>query len=169
MSESRGRIPQEIINEIIDRADIVEVIGRYVPLKKQGQNYTGLCPFHNEKTPSFSVSPSKQIFHCFGCGIGGNVFKFLMEIEHLTFPEAVRKLADEVGVKIPEQEQSESNRRAMQKRNRLLKWNEFATFYYQAVLHSNNGEIYRNYLDKRQLTEETINRFQLGGVAFILI
>ena len=163
MSESRGRIPQEVINEIIDRADIVEVIGRYVPLKKQGQNYTGLCPFHNEKTPSFSVSPSKQIFHCFGCGIGGNVFKFLMEIEHLTFPEAVRKLADEVGVKIPEQEQSESNRRAMQKRNRLLKWNEFAAFYYQAVLHSNNGEIYRNYLDKRRLTEETINRFQLGG------
>lgn len=102
MSESRGRIPQEIINEVIDRADIVDVVGRYVPLKKQGQNYTGLCPFHNEKTPSFSVSPSKQIFHCFGCGVGGNVFKFLMEIEHLTFPEAVRKLADEVGVKIPD-------------------------------------------------------------------
>lgn len=163
MSESRGRIPQEVINEVIERADIVEVIGRYVPLKKQGQNYTGLCPFHNEKTPSFSVSPSKQIFHCFGCGVGGNVFKFLMEIEHLTFPEAVRKLADEVGVKIPEQRQSESDRRAMQKRNRLLKWNEFAAFYYQAVLHSKNGDEYRSYLEKRQLLEETINTFQLGG------
>ena len=163
MSESRGRIPQEIINEVIDRADIVDVVGRYVPLKKQGQNYTGLCPFHNEKTPSFSVSPSKQIFHCFGCGVGGNVFKFLMEIEHLTFPEAVRKLADEVGVKIPEQRQSESDRRAAQKRDRLLKWNEFAAFYYQAVLHSKNGDAYRSYLEKRQLQEDAINKFQLGG------
>lgn len=163
MSESRGRIPQEVINEVIERVDIVDIVGRYVPLKKQGQNYTGLCPFHNEKTPSFSVSPSKQIFHCFGCGVGGNVFKFLMEIEHLSFPEAVRKLADEVGVRIPEQRQSESDRRAMEKRNRLLKWNEFAVFYYQAVLHSKNGDVYRSYLEKRQLSEETINKFQLGG------
>ena len=88
MSGSKGRIPQDILDEIIARTDIVDVIGRYVPLKKQGQNFIGLCPFHHEKTPSFSVSQNKQIYHCFGCGVGGNVFKFLMEIEHLSFPEA---------------------------------------------------------------------------------
>ena len=163
MSGSKGRIPQEIMDEIIARTDIVDVVGRYVPLKKQGQNFVGLCPFHHEKTPSFSVSQNKQIFHCFGCGVGGNVFKFLMEIDHLTFPEAVRKLAGEVGVKVPEREQSEEERRAMAKRNRLLKWNEFATYYYQAVLHRPQGAVYNAYLDKRQITQETKERFQLGG------
>lgn len=163
MSGSKGRIPQEILDEIIARTDIVDVVGRYVPLKKQGQNFVGLCPFHHEKTPSFSVSQNKQIFHCFGCGVGGNVFKFLMEIDHLTFPEAVRKLAGEVGVKVPERKQSEEERRAMAKRNRLLKWNEFATYYYQAVLHRPQGAVYNAYLDKRQITQETKERFQLGG------
>ena len=110
MSGSKGRIPQEILDEIIARTDIVDVVGRYVPLKKQGQNFVGLCPFHHEKTPSFSVSQNKQIFHCFGCGVGGNVFKFLMEIDHLTFPEAVRKLAGEVGVKVPERERRRAPR-----------------------------------------------------------
>lgn len=163
MSGSKGRIPQDILDEIIARTDIVDVVGRYVPLKKQGQNFIGLCPFHHEKTPSFSVSQNKQIYHCFGCGVGGNVFKFLMEIEHLSFPEAARKLAGEVGVKIPEREQSESDRRALEKRRRLLKWNEFATFYYQAVLHASQGQIYNNYLDQRQISMETREKFQLGG------
>ncbi len=163
MSGSRGRIPQEILDEIVARTDIVDVVGRYVPLKKQGQNFTGLCPFHHEKTPSFSVSQNKQIFHCFGCGVGGNVFKFLMEIEHISFPEAARKLAEEVGVKIPEREQSESDRRAMEKRNRLLKWNEFAAFYYQAVLHAPQGRAYHAYLNKRQISDETKEKFQIGG------
>lgn len=163
MSGSKGRIPQEILDEIIARTDIVDVVGRYVPLKKQGQNFIGLCPFHHEKTPSFSVSQNKQIYHCFGCGVGGNVFKFLMEMEHLSFPEAVRKLAGEVGVKVPEREQSESDRRAMEKRNRLLKWNGFATYYYQAVLHAPQGKIYNDYLDKRQITSEIKEKFQLGG------
>lgn len=163
MSGSKGRIPQEILDEIIARTDIVDVVGRYVPLKKQGQNFIGLCPFHHEKTPSFSVSQNKQIYHCFGCGVGGNVFKFLMEMEHLSFPEAVRKLAGEVGVKVPEREQSESDRRAMEKRNRLLKWNGFATYYYQAVLHAPQGKIYNDYLDKRQITLEIKEKFQLGG------
>ena len=163
MSGSRGRIPQEILDEIVARTDIVDVVGRYVPLKKQGQNFTGLCPFHHEKTPSFSVSQNKQIFHCFGCGVGGNVFKFLMEIEHISFPEAARKLAEEVGVKIPEREQSESDRRAMEKRNRLLKWNEFAAFYYQAVLHAPQGRAYNAYLNKRQISDETKEKFQIGG------
>lgn len=163
MSGSKGRIPQDILDEIIARTDIVDVVGRYVPLKKQGQNFIGLCPFHHEKTPSFSVSQNKQIYHCFGCGVGGNVFKFLMEIEHLSFPEAARKLAGEVGVKIPEREQSESDRRALEKRRRLLKWNEFATFYYQAVLHAAQGRVYNNYLDQRQISMETREKFQLGG------
>ena len=86
---SAGYIPQEILDEIAAKCDIVSVVSEYVPLKRRGANYQGLCPFHNEKTPSFSVSPSKQIYHCFGCGVGGNVFKFVMEIDHLTFPEAV--------------------------------------------------------------------------------
>ncbi|MDO4281959.1 MAG: DNA primase [Peptococcaceae bacterium] len=163
MPGSTGRIPQEVLDEIITRADIVDVVGRYVPLKKQGQNFIGLCPFHNEKTPSFSVSQNKQIFHCFGCGKGGNVFKFLMEIEHLTFPEAVRKIADEVGVALPVREQSAAEKKAQEKRSRLLKWNKFAAFYYQAVLHSDKGKLYRDYLEKRQLSAEIQERFQLGG------
>lgn len=163
MSGSTGRIPSEILDEIIARTDIVDVVGRYVPLKKQGQNYFGLCPFHHEKTPSFSVSQNKQIFYCFSCHAGGNVFKFLMEMEHLSFPEAVRKLAGEVGVKLPEREQSEDERRAMAKRSRLLKWNEYATYYYQAVLHRPQGAPYNAYLDKRGLSLETRERFQLGG------
>ena len=103
---STGFIPQEILDEIASKCDIVSVIGEYVPLKRKGANYQGLCPFHTEKTPSFSVSPTKQIYHCFGCGAGGNVFKFMMEIEHLTFPEAVEKLAKRAGVTLPEKELS---------------------------------------------------------------
>ena len=163
MSESKGRIPQEILDEIIARTDIVDVVGRYVPLKKQGQNYFGLCPFHHEKTRSFSVSPSKQIFYCFGCHAGGNVFRFLMDIEHLSFPEAARKLAAEAGVKIPERPQSESDRRANEKRARLLRWNEYATYYYQAVLHAPQGRIYNDYLMKRQISDGTKEKFKLGG------
>lgn len=163
MSESKGRIPQDILDEIISRTDIVDVVGRYVPLKKQGQNFFGLCPFHHEKTPSFSVSPSKQIYYCFSCHAGGNAFKFLMEMEHLSFPEAVRKLAAEVGVKLPERELSASDRKALEKRKRLLRWNAYAAYYYQAVLHAKQGHIYHAYLDKRQISKETQERFQLGG------
>ena len=163
MSESKGRIPQEVLDEIIARTDIVDVVGRYVPLKKQGQNFVGLCPFHHEKTPSFSVSPSKQIYYCFSCHAGGNAFKFLMEMEHLSFPEAARKLAAEVGVKVPERTLSESERKVQEKRKRLLRWNDFATYYYQAVLHHPQGGIYNAYLNKRQISSETRERFQLGG------
>lgn len=163
MSESKGRIPQDILDEIISRTDIVDVVGRYVPLKKQGQNFFGLCPFHHEKTPSFSVSPSKQIYYCFSCHAGGNAFKFLMEMEHLSFPEAVRKLAAEVGVKLPEQELSASDRKALEKRKRLLHYNAYAAYYYQAVLHAKQGHVYRDYLEKRQLSRQTWERFQLGG------
>ena len=101
MSNEYGYIPEHIIEEVAHKINIVEIINRYVPLKKSGSNYVGLCPFHNEKTPSFSVSEDKQIFHCFGCGRGGNAYKFLMEIDNITFPEAVYQLAQITGVEIP--------------------------------------------------------------------
>src|SRR5512134_3791568 len=97
-----GRIPQEIIDDILNRCDIVEVVSSYVTLKKAGRNFKALSPFNNEKTPSFIVSPDKQIFHCFSSGIGGNVISFIMRMEHLQFPEAVRLLARRVGVTVPE-------------------------------------------------------------------
>ena len=97
-----GRIPDETLNEIRDRVYIADLVGRYVDLKRAGRSYKGLCPFHSEKTPSFHVNPDRQIFHCFGCGQGGDVFGFLMRHEGLTFPEAVRTLARECGVEIPE-------------------------------------------------------------------
>src|SRR5690554_5523726 len=106
MEMSAGFIPQEIIDQIVASADIVDIVSEYVPLKKTGRNFQGLCPFHHEKTPSFVVSPEKQIFHCFGCGVGGNIFSFLMQTDGLTFPEAAQKLAQRVGVTIPEKEMS---------------------------------------------------------------
>lgn len=163
MSLERGRIPQEIIDEIAGKINIVDVIGRYVPLKKQGQNFIGLCPFHNEKTPSFSVSQNKQIFHCFGCGAGGNVFRFLMDIEHMSFPEAVKKLADETGVKLPEKKLTEKEKKIFAKRQSLLLCNKYAAFFYQAVLHSPNGKVYKKYLEKRGISEEIQKKFQIGA------
>ncbi len=106
----KGSIPDDKIEEIRRRADIASVIGEYVTLKKAGRNYLGLCPFHHEKTPSFTVSPDKQMFYCFGCSEGGNVFSFLMKLNHLTFPEAVRQLAGKVGVIIPEKAMSRQER-----------------------------------------------------------
>ena len=97
-----GFIPDEVIEEIRERADIIEVISDHVALKKAGRNYKGLCPFHQEKTPSFMVSPEKQLFHCFGCGVGGNIFTFLMQYEQSSFAEAARSLAQRYGVRIPE-------------------------------------------------------------------
>ncbi len=98
-------IPQNILDQIQDRSDIVEVIQRAVPLKRAGRGFSAPCPFHSEKTPSFTVSPDKQIFHCFGCGAGGNVFTFVMKYDKLTFPEAVRQLAQSAGVLLPEDEE----------------------------------------------------------------
>lgn len=102
--------PEELVEEIRERNDIVEVIGTYVKLQKKGSSYFGLCPFHNEKSPSFSVSPDKQMYYCFGCGAGGNVFTFIMEYENYSFPEALKYLADRVGIKLPEREYSEEEK-----------------------------------------------------------
>ena len=112
--------PEEIVEEVRVRNDIVEVIGSYVQLQKKGGSYLGLCPFHNEKTPSFSVSGAKQMYHCFGCGVGGNVFTFVMEYENYNFIEALNLLADRVGVRLPELEASKEEKRAADLRSRLF-------------------------------------------------
>lgn len=164
MIMSTGYIPQQVLDEIVARCDIVSVIGEYVPLKRKGSNYQGLCPFHNEKTPSFSVSPGKQIFHCFGCGKGGNVFRFIMEIEGISFLEAVEKLAKRANVKLPEKEMTAEQQKKLAQRKRYLQINDFAARYYHKILlDTPQGKPYRDYLKKRQIGEEIIEKFQLGA------
>ena len=124
-----GLIPNDVINQVIERSDIVEIIGNYTALKKAGRNFKALCPFHNEKTPSFVVNPDKQIFHCFGCGVGGNAVGFLMRQEHLEFPEAVRFLANKAGVVIPEDE-SAAPSPSRQLREEILKVNALAADFF---------------------------------------
>src|SRR5690554_2761149 len=154
--------PDDIVEEVRIRNDIVNVIGSYIDLKKSGNNYLGLCPFHNEKTPSFSVSQSKQMYHCFGCGVGGNVYTFIMEYENYTFVEALKYLAERAGVNLPEQEYSASQKRRMDIKNRLLEINKEAAKYYYYQLKSNRGQAARQYLLDRGLSEETIKSFGLG-------
>ena len=154
--------PDELIEEVRSRNDIVDVISGYVHLQKKGANYFGLCPFHNEKSPSFSVSRSKQMYYCFGCGAGGNVFTFLMEYENDTFPEAVKALADRAGISLPEADESEEAKREQSKRSRLLAINKEAAKYFYFQLRAKQGEQGLHYLRKRQLMDETIHRFGLG-------
>ena len=118
-----GRIADEKIQEIRDRVDIVEVVSGYLPLKRSGVNYQGLCPFHQEKTPSFNVNASRQIFHCFGCGVGGNVFSFLMRMDGLSFPDAVRRIGEKVGIEVEEEEASPAEIRRREARERLARIN----------------------------------------------
>lgn len=153
---------EEFIEEVRQRNDIVDVISGYVNLKKSGSNFTGLCPFHNEKTPSFSVSGGKQMYYCFGCGAGGNVFTFLMEYENLTFPEALEQLAGRAGMALPEKNNSEEDRRRRNTRERILEIYKLAANYFYAKLSSGRGEEAKKYLLKRDLSEETIRRFGLG-------
>lgn len=163
MEMSAGLIPQETIDEVATRSDIVDIIGNFVPLKKVGRNFQGLCPFHHEKTPSFVVSPDKQIFRCFGCGVGGNIFSFLMQAEGLSFPEAVQKLAQRAGVSLPEREMSEEERKAVAKRERWYKINEAtAQFYHKILLDTKWGEKALNYLKNRGIEYSAIEKFQLG-------
>ena len=154
--------PEELIEEVRMKNDIVDVISGYVRLTKKGNNHWGLCPFHNEKSPSFAVSGNKQMYHCFGCGVSGNVYTFVMGYENYTFPEAVKMLAGRAGVNLPEVEYTEEMRRKENKRARLLEVNKEAAkfFYYQ--LRSPQGSIGHEYLQKRQLTEETMKKFGLG-------
>ena len=121
---------ENLIEEVRMKNDIVDVISSYVKLQKKGSSYFGLCPFHNEKSPSFSVSPSKQMYYCFGCGAGGNVLTFIMEYENYSFPEALKYLADRVGVELPQQEMNEEMKRQQDLRSRILELNKMAAKYY---------------------------------------
>ena len=152
-------IPEAFLQELVERNDIVDVVGSYVRLtKRSGSNQFGLCPFHSEKTPSFSVSPDKQIYHCFGCGKGGGVINFIMEIESLTFPEAVEFLAKRVGMTMPEQEDN----RETKKRRRMLELNRDAAKFFYSCLSGPNGGPALDYMAKREITPATAKRFGLG-------
>ena len=156
-------IPEDKISEIKNAADIVDIVSESVLLKKAGKNYTGLCPFHSEKTPSFTVSPDKQIFHCFGCSTGGNVFSFLMKQEGLSFPEAARRLAKRYGVDIPNKPLSPAQKRRISERENLFDVNRRAgDFYHQALLKSPEGQNARLYLSKRGFSRQTIDAFKIG-------
>ena len=152
----------ELIEEVRSRNDIVDVIGDYVRLKKKGSTYFGLCPFHNEKTGSFSVSPNKQMYYCFGCGAGGNVFTFLMQYENFTFGEAMQSLADRVGIELPKQEMTSAQRREADRRTRLLEINKEAAKYFYMLLRSPRGQKAYQYFKKRELSDETMQKFGLG-------
>ena len=154
--------PDELVEEIRAKNDIVDVISGYVRLKKQGSNYFGLCPFHNEKSPSFSVSQNKQMYHCFGCGVGGNVYTFIMEYENYTFVEAVKHLAQNAGIELPQQEYSAEARKRADLRTKLLEINKEAAKYYYYKLRSENGQAAYKYLTDRGLSEQIIKEFGLG-------
>ncbi|MCM1385699.1 MAG: DNA primase [Bacillus sp. (in: Bacteria)] len=154
--------PDELIEEVRAKNDIVDVISGYVRMQKKGSSYFGLCPFHNEKSPSFSVSQDKQMYYCFGCGAGGNVFTFLMAYENCTFPEAIKELADRVGVALPEMEYSEEVKKRESKRAKLLEVNKEAAKYFYYLLRSPKGSIGHQYLSGRDLSEETMKKFGLG-------
>ena len=154
--------PEELIEEIRMKNDIVSVISGYVRMQKKGSSYFGLCPFHNEKSPSFSVSPTKQMYYCFGCGAGGNVITFVMEYENATFQEAVKMLADRAGINLPEMEYTEETRQRESKRAKLLEINKEAAKYYYYMLRSPKGKAGFRYLAERQLSEETMKKFGLG-------
>ncbi|MGA7226395.1 MAG: DNA primase [Candidatus Acidiferrales bacterium] len=151
-------------DRVKQQADIVRVIGEYVRLKKTGQNFTGLCPFHQEKTPSFAVHPTKQIYHCFGCGKGGDVFQFVMELEKSTFPEAVRTVAEKCGIAIPRpRERSPEERKENQQRSALVEMHREAAAFFARQLHeSAEGKVACAYLEDRGLNKEAITRFSLG-------
>ena len=151
------------VDEVRAAADIVKVVGDYVKLRKAGVNFMGLCPFHQEKTPSFAVHPTKQIFHCFGCGVGGDVFKFVMLIENLSFPEALRRVAEKVGVPLREVFRDEISDANARQRAALYKIHEAAAKFFASQLGATaEGRTARAYLADRGLSDEVVGRFRLG-------
>ena len=156
------RYSDEVIEEVRSRSDIVDVVGSVVHLQKRGAYYFGLCPFHSEKTPSFSVSPSRQSFHCFGCGEGGSVFTFMMKYDSLSFQEAVKALAERAGMQLPDERESASQAGARDHREELLKVNKEAAVYYYRTLRSDAGARGLKYFRDRHLSDETMHRFGLG-------
>lgn len=154
--------PEELVEEVRTRNDIVDVVGQYVRLTKRGSTYFGLCPFHSEKTASFSVTPGKQMYYCFGCHAGGNVITFLMEYENYTFPEALKALAQRAGIQLPEREPTEAERREADLRTRLLEINKEAGRYFYYQMRGDREQRAYRYLTERGLSDETIRRFGLG-------
>ena len=156
-----ARYSEEIVEEVRQNNDIVSVISQYVHLSRKGRNYFGLCPFHNEKSPSFSVSPDRQIFHCFGCGVGGNVYTFLMKIEGITFKEAIETLAEKANIQLPVLENGQDSIREELKA-KVYKVNEFTAEYYHQNLYKPTAKIAQEYIKKRKLNKETLESFRLG-------
>ena len=156
-----ARYSEEILNEVRQSNDIVDVISQYVHLKRSGRNYFGLCPFHNEKSPSFSVSPDKQIFHCFGCGVGGNVITFVSQIEGLNFVETVQMLAERANIQLPTLQNNGDTQKEILK-DKVYKVNEFAAEYYHQNLYKPQAKMAQEYVKKRQLTNETLKSFRIG-------
>ena len=156
------RYSDDIIEEVRSKNDIVDVVSQDVRLTKKGNSYFGLCPFHNEKTPSFSVTPGKQMYYCFGCGAGGNVFNFIMEYENYTFGEALKHLADRAGVELPKIEYSREVRQKAQEKAELLEINKQAAQYFYYQLRTEKGQTGLDYLKNRGLSEETMRKFGLG-------
>ena len=152
--------PQSFLDELMARSDIVDVVGSYVQLTRKGANLFGLCPFHSEKTGSFSVSPDKQIYYCFGCKRGGGVINFIMEEENLSFPDAVRFLAKRAGMEVPEED---GDREAGRRRQRLLDLNRDAARFYYQMLQQPEGRAVQEYLDRRKIRRATAVNFGLGA------
>ena len=152
----------EIIAQVQERSDIVDIVSQYVRLKKQGANYFGICPFHNEKSASFSVSPQKQMYYCFGCGAGGSVFTFIQQYENFTFPEAVQYLAERARVELPTEDKRDYGKEKKNRAQKLLEVNKEAAKYFFAMLRNKPGKIGKRYFEERQLSEETMKKFGLG-------
>ncbi len=164
LGKGDGLIPNDVIEEIRNRSDVVRLIGEAVPLKRSGRNYLGLCPFHEEKTPSFTVSPQKQLYHCFGCGEGGTIFSFLMKFHHMSFPEALEQLADKAGIDLePYQKGSGEWEERRAEKERLLKVTVYARDrYHQLFLDESRGATARKYATSRGLNQKTWKTFSLG-------
>ncbi len=156
-------IPDDKVREVAERLSIVEVVSEYVQLRRAGANYTGLCPFHAEKTPSFNVNPAREIYHCFGCGAGGNAFSFIMRIEGLSFPEAVKLMARKTGIEIEERQLSQAEKQAQDERQTFQRINELAAVFYRSVLEQRpEGAVAREYLERRAATGEIAEAYRLG-------
>lgn len=156
-------IPEEKVREVAERISIVEVVSEYVQLRRSGGNFLGLCPFHGEKTPSFNVNPAREIFHCFGCGAGGNAFSFVMKMEGLNFPEAVKLLARKTGIEIEERQLSHAEKQAQDERQAFQQINELAASFYRSVLEQRpEGAVARGYLERRAAAGEIAEAYRLG-------
>ena len=155
------RYSDDIIEEVISSNDIVDVVSQYVSLKRSGRNFLGLCPFHKEKTPSFSVSPDKQIFHCFGCGVGGNALHFISKIENINFIESLEMLADRAGIALPTLDSGEDAKR-IELKEKVYKINEAVAKYYHETLYTPIAKPAQEYVKKRKLDNKTLKNFLIG-------